>query len=137
MHARETPSRFPPVRGSLDAPLSRAIEACHAGAEACIDCADASLDDPAAIRLGRCIHLALSCAEACSNTGFSLARRRTANAALLRQMVETCADLCQACAAECDRHGVEFEHCRLCGEACRTCETACRDTAMALGSTGS
>ncbi len=135
MHARPTPSRLPPARGSLDMPILRAIEACHTCAEACITCADESLDD-AAVSLGRCIRLALDCAEACSNTGPALARRTTANTALLRQMAETCAELCRTCAAECDRHALEHEHCRLCAEACRACESACMEAAKALGATG-
>ncbi len=137
MHARQTPSRLPPVRGAPSTRRSlRAIEACHACAEACITCADAaSTTRP---REARPLH------PACRSTapmpapppGSALARRTAANAALLRQMVETCADLCQACAAECDRHALEHEHCRLCAEACRTCETACREAATALGATG-
>lgn len=136
MHARQTPSRSPSARGSLDAPLVRAIEACHACAEACLICADAGLDDRAVERFGRCIRLALDCAEACSTTGPALARHTAANTALLRQMAETCAELCRACAAECDRHGMEHEHCRLCAEACRTCESACQEATLSLGATG-
>lgn len=136
MHARQTPSSLQSARKPIDAPLARAIEACHAAAEACLTCADASLDDPAVERLGRCIRLALDCAEACSTTGPALSRRTAANTALLRQMAETCAKLCRACAIECDRHGVEHEQCRLCGEACLACEAACLEAAASLGATG-
>lgn len=130
------PSPFPPAaRGTLDAPILRAIQASHACAEACIVCADVSLDDAAA-SLSRCIRLALDCAEACSTTGPALARRTAANAVLLRQMAETCAALCAACAAECDQHVDEHEHCRVCAEACRTCERACREAALSLGTPG-
>ena len=139
MRAHQTPSRSHLARSQaarsqathdpLDAPLTRAIEACLA-------CADAGLDDPAVERFGRCIRLALDCAEACSTTGPALARRTAANAVLLRQMAETCAELCRTCAAECDRHAQEHEHCRLCAEACRTCETACQEAATSLGATG-
>lgn len=136
MHVHPTPSRFPPARGPLDAPLVRATEACHACAEACLACADASLDDPAVERFGRCIRLALDCADACSTTGPALARRTAANTVLMRQMAETCAELCRTCATECDRHGAEHDHCLLCAEACRACETACQEAATSLGATG-
>ena len=136
MPARPMTSRLPPGRRAIDAPLTRAIAACHACADACLACADASLDDPAVARLGRCIRLALDCAEACATTGPALARRTGANAALLSRMVETCADLCRACAIECDRHGVEHEPCRLCAEACWACEQACREAATSLDADG-
>ncbi len=134
--ARSQSSRSQPTHDPLDAPLARAVEACHTCAEACLACADAGLDDPAVERLGRCIRLTLDCAEACSTTGPALARRTAANAVLLHRMAETCAELCRTCAAECDRHAEEHEHCRLCAEACRTCETACQEAAMSLGATG-
>jgi hypothetical protein len=126
------PFRLTQARGPVDAPVLRAIQACHACAEACIICADTSLDDAAA-SLARCIRLALDCAAACSTTGPAMARRTVANAALLKQMAQTCAELCAACAAECDLHIDEHEHCRLCAEACRSCERACREAAISLG----
>ena len=141
MHIRAMLSTHPQAahtqaRDRIDEPLARCIEACLDCAQTCVACADACLAEPGVQSLGRCIRLTLDCAEACAATGPILSRRTHASAALLRRMVETCAELCRACAAECDRHAPMHEHCRICSEVCRACESACRAAAERLGVAG-
>jgi hypothetical protein len=123
-------------RGRINEPLARCIEACFEGAQASMSCAEASLAEPSVAHLARCIRLSLDCADACAATGQMLTRRTPANTALLRRMVETCAELCRACADECDRQAVVHEHCRTCAEACLACERACREAALTLDTAG-
>ena len=132
MQVRATVSSRAPTRNRIDEPLARCIEACFDCAQVCVACADASLAEPSVAHLGRSIRLNLDCADACAATGQMLTRRTPANAALLRRMVETCAELCRACADDSDRHGVDHEHCRLSAEACLACERVCREAALTL-----
>lgn len=118
---------------SPDDSLVNCIKACFYCAQTCVTCADACLGEETAAGLAHCIRFDLDCADACAATGSVLTRGTATNEALLRQMVETCAELCRACADECDRHGRTHEHCRMCAKACRLCESACREVASSLG----
>ena len=134
MHPRATPSGQPYLaHGPLNDTLMACVEACFDCAQSCISCADACLDERGVAGLGQCIRLSLDCAGACAATGPALMRRTHATPALIRRMVETCAELCQACADECERHGGDHEHCRICAESCRACERACREAVLSLG----
>ena len=50
--------------------------------------------------------------------------------AMLREMLELCARVCDACAAECDKH--DHEHCKLCAIMCRECAEDCRNAALSV-----
>jgi hypothetical protein len=46
--------------------------------------------------------------------------------AVLRRLLETCAEICRACGEECARHAQMHDHCRICAQSCRHCEETCR-----------
>ena len=54
-------------------------------------------------------------------------RRTGSNEAIVREMLEFCARVCDECAAECEKHASMADHCRVCAEACRRCAAACRE----------
>lgn len=130
---RPSVSPRPPLVGApaSDA-LADCVEACFDCAQTCISCAEASLDEEGAAALGHCIQLTLDCANACAATGPALSRSVHASPALIRHLVETCAELCRACADECDRHAGDHQQCHIAAEACRTCEQSCERVAMAV-----
>lgn len=113
-------------RGPLDGPLSDAIDALYACAQACTACADACLGEEMLANLRRCITLDLTCADICLATGAALSRQTEADGVPLRHLLEACIEVCRVCAEECDRHADMHEHCQVCAGACRACEEKCR-----------
>lgn len=132
MHAREMITTHPDVRGSTNETMVRCIEECYGCAQSCIACADACLAEKMVETLRQCIRLDLDCADICATTGAMASRRTGSNQALLKRMIETCAEACRLCAEECARHAGEHEHCRICAEACRSCEQVCREAARSI-----
>ena len=134
MHALEMISRHPEVRTfpvhGVDA-IAACVEACFDCAQACTACADACLGEEAVADLRRCIRLNLDCAALCSATAEIGSRRTHPNLALLRKVLETCAEACSICQTECARHASMHDHCRICAEACAACEQACRAAIVA------
>ena len=132
MHAREMITTHPDVRGSTNETMVRCIEECYGCGQSCIACADACLAEKMVETLRQCIRLDLDCADICAATGAMASRRTGSNQALLKRMIETCAEACRLCAEECARHAGEHEHCRICAEACRSCEQVCRGAARSI-----
>jgi len=134
MHAQAMISTHPDVRGSgsTNDVLVRAIEACFDCAQACASCADACLAEPMVEQLRQCIRLDLDCADICIATGMAGSRRTGSNEAVLKALIETCAEACWVCGEECARHAQMHEHCAICAEACRDCETLCREAAASI-----
>jgi len=128
MHAHQMISTHPEVKGSTNDPLIQCIEACYDCAQACTSCADACLAEDMVTELRQCIRLNMDCADICTATGSIGTRRTGSNEALLKRMLETCADACRLCGDECGQHAQEHEHCRICEEACRQCEQLCRQS---------
>ncbi|MDZ4110177.1 MAG: four-helix bundle copper-binding protein [Brevundimonas sp.] len=129
MHIQSMISSHPHVQGNTNDALIRAVqEACDCAA-VCRICADACLGETMVADLVQCIRLNLDCADVCAAAGAVGARRTGSNEAVIKSMLEVCADTCATCAAECDKHAGMHEHCRLCAEACRRCEDACREAA--------
>ena len=132
MHALQMISTHPEVRGSTNDVLIRCIEECYDCAQICTSCADACLAEDMVAQLRQCIRLDLDCADVCAATGRLASRRTGSNEALLKMMLETCAEACRTCGIECDRHADQHQHCRICAEACRRCEQACIDAAETI-----
>ena len=132
MHALQMISTHPEVRGSTNDVLIRCIEECYDCAQICTSCADACLAEDMVAQLRQCVRLDLDCADVCAATGRLASRRTGSNEALLKMMLETCAEACRACGIECDRHADLHQHCRICAEACRRCEQACIDAAETI-----
>lgn len=132
MHAHQMISTHPDVRGSVNEPLVRCIEACFDCAQACTSCADACMAEEMVAELRQCIRLNMDCADVCVATGALASRRTGGNEALLKTMLEACALACRQCGEECARHAKQHEHCRICAEACRSCESLCRESAASI-----
>jgi hypothetical protein len=136
MHAQQMIATHPQVHGRVNDALARCIESCFDCAQTCTSCADACLGEESVAELVQCIRLDLDCADVCAATGAVASRQTADNAALMLQMLETCAAFCRLCAEECEKHAAHHEHCRLCAETCRQCERACHAAATATGLTG-
>lgn len=68
-----------------------------------------------------------------SDAGAVMSRQATFEPALLRALLQACAQTCRLCGDECERHGQQgMEHCRICAEACRRGEQACNAVLSAL-----
>lgn len=132
MHAMEMISTHPEVRGHTNDVLIRCIEECYDCAQICLSCADACLAEPMVLELRQCIRLNLDCSDVCLATGALASRRTGSNEALLRMMIETCAEACRRCGEECQRHAEHHEHCRICAEACLRCERVCNEAAATI-----
>ena len=133
MHAQDMSRTHPTANGSVSNALIRCIEDCYDCAQVCTACADACLAEDMAKDLSQCIRLNLDCADVCETAGAVASRRTGSNDAVVRRLIETCAEACRLCGDECERHATEHQHCRICAEACRECETACRSAAGAIG----
>ena len=132
MHVRQMIASSPAIHGRGQDALTRCIEGCFDCAQTCTSCADACLGEKSVTELTQCIRFNLDCADACAATGAVASRRTAIQAALLPQMLETCAAFCRLCAEECEKHADHHEHCRICAETCRQCERACHEAATAL-----
>jgi hypothetical protein len=132
MHVQSMISAHPHVRGSTNDALLRCIEECFDCAQVCTSCADACLGEDKVADLTQCIRLDLDCADVCLATGTLASRRTGSNEALMRMMIEACAEACRICGAECERHAGHHEHCRICADSCRRCEEACREAAQSI-----
>lgn len=132
MHAQQMIATHPQVAGSVNDVLIRCIEACLDCAQTCASCADACLAERNVAELTQCIRLNLDCSDLCATTGLVASRRTGSNEAVMRQLIETCAEACRLCGDECSGHAEMMEHCRICAEACRRCEAACRDAAESI-----
>src|SRR5690606_15017042 len=124
-------STHPDVAGSTNDVLIQAIEEAYACAQACSSCADACVAEGRP-ELAQCIRLNLDCADVCYTTGVVSTRRTGSNEAVIRSLLEVCAEACRACGQECERHASMMEHCRICADACRRCEDACRQAAASV-----
>lgn len=132
MHTHEMISTHPDVRGNTNDSLIRCIDECLDCMQTCRVCADACLGEEAVQQLTQCIRLNLDCADACAATAALAGRRTGSNEAVIRAMLEVCADACRTCGEECERHAREHDHCRICAETCRSCEAACREAAATV-----
>jgi hypothetical protein len=122
----------PDVRGNTNDVLIRCIEECFDCAQACVSCADACLAEEAVGELRQCIRSNLDCADVCEATGRLASRRTGGNEALLKQVLQACAEACRICGEECERHASMHEHCQICGETCRRCERACLEASETI-----
>jgi hypothetical protein len=78
----------------------------------------------------QCIRLCLDCADMC-DTACNMSLRQTGDDdAIVREMLELCARMCEACAAECEKY--DHEHCKLCAQMCRECAEDCRNAAASI-----
>ena len=128
MSIRKMIALHPDVKGNVNQPLGDAVHHAMYCAKMCLSCADAcSAED---MDMVQCIRTCLDCAAVCDTTATLGLRRAGSNEAVLKEMLEVCARVCDACATECERH--DHEHCKLCAIMCRECADDCRNAALSL-----
>ena len=128
MSIRKMIALHPAAEGHVNQPLGDAVHHAMYCAKMCLSCADACLAEP--MDLTQCIRAYLDCADVCDATANLGLRRSGSNEAVLKEMLELCARVCDACAAECDQH--DHEHCKLCAIMCRECAEDCRNAALSV-----
>jgi hypothetical protein len=106
------------------------IEACNVCEFACLSCAEASLAEVSLAKLGRCVRLALDCAEICLATRTLVSEALLCAPRLVQAQLEICARLCAACEAECRQQGAAHDYFGVCARACARCESLCRETSL-------
>lgn len=132
MHVQQMIATHPDVAGSTNDVLVQCIEACFDCAQACTSCADACVAEESVSGLRQCIRFDLDCADVCLATGLAASRRTGSNEALLKRLLETCAEACRLCGDECARHASMHDHCRVCADACRKCQDLCARSAQSI-----
>jgi hypothetical protein len=97
--------------------LQTCIAACEEAIRACQTCAAAD------IRAGTslCALINLDCADICTATMNSMARRSIHHG----DFCAVCAHICRACAAACAPHAEMHAHCAECQRACEACASEC------------
>ncbi len=100
--------------------IQNAIAALSDCAVKCLNCASEDLNENDIKLLTDCIKLNQECAVTC----FFAMQAIVGDSRFTMQIVELCAEVCNACADECEKH-LHMEHCKVCAEACRTCALAC------------
>ena len=95
------------------------IEACQVCVLACEHCATACLREHDIHDVKRCIELDRSCADICALS----VREMTRGSPFVEEVLELCAEVCNACANECSGHSMS--HCQVCAQACRYCAQTC------------
>jgi hypothetical protein len=132
MHTQAMIATHPHIHGRVDDALVRCIDLCFDCAQTCVSCADACLGEDQVAELRQCIRLDMDCADICDATGAVASRRTGSNNAVVRALIETCAEACRLCAQECEKHAGRHEHCRVCADACRQCESVCREAILSI-----
>ena len=133
MHLQQMIETHPNAAVVQQRGLAACIEACLDCAQTCISCADACLSEKEPAKLVDCIRADLNCADLCRATANIATRNAEGSTKVLRLLLKTCADACDACAQECERHATHHAHCQICAEACRACAAECRDACDRLG----
>ena len=128
MSIRKMIALHPKEREHVNQPLGNAVHHLMYCAKMCASCADACLAEP--IDMTQCIRMCLDCSDICEATARLGLRRSGDDQAILRELLDLCARMCEACAAECERH--DHEHCKLCAQICRECAADCRNAAASV-----
>ncbi|HUG44910.1 MAG TPA: four-helix bundle copper-binding protein [Sphingomicrobium sp.] len=128
MSIRKMIALHPDVEGHVNQMLGDAAHHLMYCARMCVSCADACVAQDG--DMTQCIRTCLDCADVCEATGKLAVRRAGSNEAVLTEMLELCARVCDFCASECERH--EHEHCKLCALICRECASDCRNAAASI-----
>ena len=122
MSIKEMIREHPQVGADYNEELGEAVKHAMYCAAICNSCADACSAEEMAME--KCIRLCMDCSDICTAT-YRVATRRTAgNVPVLKSMLQTCIDACEACEEECLKH--ENAHCRRCAQMCRECADDCR-----------
>ena len=128
MSIRKMIALHPDVGAHVNQPLGDAAHHLMYCSRMCLSCADACAAEQDDMR--QCIRSCLDCADVCEAAGKLAVRRTGSNEAVLKEMLELCARVCEACALDCETH--DAEHCKLCAQMCRECADDCREAAASI-----
>ena len=128
MSIRKMISLHPDVDGHQNQPLADAVHHAMYCAKMCLSCADACLAED--MDMTQCVRTCSDCSDVCEATARLGARRSGSNEAVLKDMLELCARVCDACASECEGH--DNPHCQLCAQICRETAEDCRNAAATI-----
>jgi len=103
--------------------LSAAIEALADTERTTTACAAAMIADGP--DMATPIRADLDCADIC-HAARQVLTRATADASILRGLLDSAVTACERSAKECGRHAEHHSHCRLCAQSTRAAADACR-----------
>lgn len=128
MSIRKMIALHPDVAGHANTILGDAVHHLMYCSKMCLSCADACAAEEKDMR--QCVRSCMDCADVCEAAARLGLRRTGSNEAVLKEMLEYCARVCESCATECEKH--DHEHCRLCAQICRECAEDCRKAALSI-----
>ena len=128
MSIRKMIALHPKAQAHVNQALGDAVHHLMYCSKMCLSCADAC--DAESMDMTQCIRLCLDCSDVCEAAARLGLRRTGSNEAIVREMLEFCARVCDECAAECEKH--DHEHCKLCAQICRECAEDCRNAAQSV-----
>ena len=133
MSIRKMISLHPASQDHANQALADAVHHLMYCAKMCASCADACMAEAPKSHgdMTQCVRLCLDCSDICEASARLGLRQTGDNKAVLIELLQLCARMCEECAAECERH--DHEHCRLCAQICRECAADCRNAAASLG----
>lgn len=131
MSIKEMIAEHPDVRGDANEALGQAVRHAMYCAAITNACADACAAEPDAKDRGPCIRLCADASDICTATYRAGSRRTGKNEAILRSLLELCAQACERCAEMCEHH--DDAHCRRCAKMCRECAEDCRKATSTIG----
>ena len=117
-------SEHPDVAGHENEILGTAVRHAMYCAAICNSCADACAAEEDVKERRDCIRMNADTADICTATYRVASRRTGSNEAMLRKMLELCAEACEANAEMCGHH--DDDHCTRCAKMCRECAADCR-----------
>ena len=127
MSIKEMIQDHPHVGDDYNSQLGEAVKHAMYGAAIINSCADACLAEDDAKERAECIRRCLDASDACTAFYRMGSRRTGSNEAILKQLLELCAQMCERCAAMCEMH--DDAHCQRCAKMCRECADYCRKAA--------
>jgi hypothetical protein len=129
MSIRKMISLHPGSGRHVNQPLGDAVHHAMYAAKMTASCADSCMAEE--MDMTACIRACLDASDVCDATARVGLRRTGSNVAVIRELLELCARVCDACAAECEQH--DHEHCKLCAQICRECAADCRNAGLSFG----
>ena len=124
MSIKEMIAEHPHVKGNDNEPLGDAVKHAMYCAAIANACADACAGEEDAGSRGDCIRLCADTSDLCTAVYRMGSRRTGDNEAILKQLLELCAQMCERCAAMCEMH--DDAHCKRCAKMCRETVEDCR-----------
>ena len=130
MSIKEMIAEHPHVAGHTNDPLGDAVRHAMYCAAITNSCADACAGEGDAGERVDCIRLCNDASDACTATYRIASRRTGSNEAVIKAMLEVCAQACDVCAEMCEKH--DDAHCKRCAKMCGETSRDCRAAAQTM-----